>query len=751
MKIQGTLDSNGNFVSNDRMPIAFETNGAITVQGTLDANGNFIQATHQPPAFQANGNLTVQGTISSSNNFVRATRSPTAYNIDGSYKIQGTLDANGNFVAPVNPNAFKSDGDISIYGRLLANGQFITPTSKVVAIKDLDFFFGADTPAGEYLNMETSGLAIDFAQNSALVRDPAKILSFSGDPVDLLTYTSPSPKMVYGADGVLRYARHNRLPYSQDFDNVVWTKGRVSVVKDAATAPDGTQTADLIVQLAESGVYPSIRSSANVTAIGDRKSKIRVRVKAAGCNYAHITVTGSQGRAWFDLANVSVSGTGGAVAAAIIDLGNGWRLLELVCDNPTAVAPVWFGPLTQNLDPANPSHIGDGVSGIYAWGIHAFANPCHDDTYLPTTSAARYDMPINHDPVTFEAKGVLIEEQRTNLLKNSGDLREAAGAWGNTNGVTSVVSAVSAPDGINFFTELVGSPSFTTARVQSTSIAVAAATTYTASIFLKKSTSLKTMVAVFNGGPSVQLGSIEIIWGADGVPTTVTSDTAVNVMYKSVGNGIYRVSFSVSTGTETSARLLVYPDRNATSLSVYAWGAQLEAGAFPTSYIPTTSAQVTRAADNITLATSAFPYNQAEGTLVADRVDSILTLGGAAVRNIINFWDGTGNNRIRLYSYPSRGGFSIVLAGTPVADMASGGEALTDNVPFNIAGAYKVNDCAKVVNSTTVVTDNSVTLPTVTTMTIGSADGSFAINGHIRRLKYLPRRATNSELQAMAA
>ena len=96
-------------------------------------------------------------------------------------------------------------------------------------------------------------LDLDFANDRSFNRKTG----YQASPNGLLTYTSPSPKMVYGDDGVLGYAPHNLLKYSEQFDNGSWTLDNLGatnpvVTANNAAAPDGSLTADR-VQLNKTG------------------------------------------------------------------------------------------------------------------------------------------------------------------------------------------------------------------------------------------------------------------------------------------------------------------------------------------------------------------------------------------------------------------------------------------------------------------------------------------------------------------
>lgn len=165
-----------------------------------------------------------------------------------------------------------------------------------------------------------------------------------------------------------------------------------------------------------------------------------------------------------------------------------------------------------------------------------------------------------------------------------------------------------------------------------------------------------------------------------------------------------------------------------------------------TSYVPTAAAQVTRAADGITLLTSAFNFSALVGILVLEAI----TVGGSGTLVLAQFDDGTSNERIRIERNASNEIHCIVTdGGVAQCDLNLG--VVANGTALKVAFAWKLNDFAASLNGAVVVTDVSGTLPTVTTLRVGSG-----VTGHwgstIKKLKHLPReRANDVELQAMAA
>ena len=120
---------------------------------------------------------------------------------------------------------------------------------------------------------------------------------------------------------------------------------------------------------------------------------------------------------------------------------------------------------------------------------------------------------------------------------------------------------------------------------------------------------------------------------------------------QSVGNGWYRC---IAIGTASAVTGVYFNISNtATQLAysgdgtsgIYLWGAQLEAGSFATSYIPTVASQVTRAADVAVMTGTNFSswYNQTEGTVYTE-YDS----AGGVTPCAVSIDDTTSNNRIQV-------------------------------------------------------------------------------------------------------
>lgn len=209
---------------------------------------------------------------------------------------------------------------------------------------------------------------------------------------------------------------------------------------------------------------------------------------------------------------------------------------------------------------------------------------------------ARFD----YDPITGVSKGLLIEEARTNLLTYSAQFNDAS--W-TKNNVTITADATTAPDGALVADKLVETAANDVHDVRKVGVAASALTIYTQSIYLKSAERTKCELQMFGnaGGStvSVDLSAVTATTvGAYGGWASASATISV------VGNGWYRVTHTVTTNTGLPALTAFVCLRNAAGSASYTgdgtsgmflWGAQLEAGAFATSYIPSTETFTSRA------------------------------------------------------------------------------------------------------------------------------------------------------------
>jgi hypothetical protein len=211
------------------------------------------------------------------------------------------------------------------------------------------------------------------------------------------------------------------------------------------------------------------------------------------------------------------------------------------------------------------------------------------------------------------------------------------------------------------------------------------------------------------------------------------------------GNGIYRVIL-VYTALETTDRLRITPNSVTGTKTINVYGAQLEAGAFATSYIPTVASQVTRSADVATMTGTNFStwYNQTEGSFAA-QFSSFGTVEGTVLQAGVSqrFPD-----RVAFYTHPQ----NYIVSNNAGESQAALGNATLVNATARISGAYKQNDFAVSINGAAALTDTSGTVPAPISLAIGyraTASPQTFLNGHIRQIAYYNTRLPNDQLQAL--
>jgi hypothetical protein len=402
-----------------------------------------------------------------------------------------------------------------------------------------------------------------------------------------------------------------------------------------------------------------------------------------------------------------------------------------------------------DLDFAGQKSLKDGISGqdLITFTRASSGTFVGSDGLIKT--AATNEPRFDHDPTTGESLGLLVEEARTNSILQSQDFSTT---WTNSGSSENTNVAV-APDGTSTADALVDTAINETHNFTQTLSGLAGSTAHTFSCFLKKG-SKNHGVLVFAPNISWGIGTGASVFFDLNNGTVGTAANATGTI-QALPNGWYRCTATATTavtpgtvtmriGSSLTGSAQTYTGTG--DEAIYSWGAQLEAGAFATSYIPTTTATVTRAADVASITGSNFSswYNQAEGTVFADA-------NSPTSGTQITFDDGTVNtNRVVLY-YQSVTDPRLFVASAGATSCIISAGTITSNSRALLVGAYKLNDFAVSVNGAAPVLDASGDAPTgVDRARLGrsSADGAY-LNGCLRRLTYWPTRFASPTLQAI--
>jgi len=559
-----------------------------------------------------------------------------------------------------------------------------------------------------------------------------------------ITFTRASTATYYGTQTAL--AEQNLLLQSQDFNVSPWTTISSSITANTVAAPDGTTTADTLTANASTNTHlasQTIGGSALVRTISVFAKKnthdfIQLCVASDAAPFAN-----------FDLATGVVGTAGASVTSAIQDFGSGWYRCSMVFTSTASIAGE-IALVSSASAPRRQSWTTTGTESVYLWGAQ-LEQRSTATAYTPTTTAtvtnyipvletAAINAPrFDYNPITQAALGLLIEEKRTNLRTYSEDFTNAV--W--TKSASSITAnTIVAPDGTLTGDKLVENTA-TSRHFVTTTLTLTANTVYTLSVYMKAGE--RTTASFGNSSTANWVGGATIVVNlATGV---ITSGTGT---IQSVGNGWYRVSITQTFGPANANGGMIIDLQTTAGYTgngysgIYIWGAQLEAGAFATSYIPTVASQVTRSADNASMTGTNFSswFNAINGTLFAEYS---AVVSGTRTMAAIN--DNTTNESIRLRTVGTNPFFTVTDGGVDQADIDAG--TVASNIVYKFVGAYATNDFATSIAGGAAVTDTSGTLPTVDRMMIGNSAAANALNGHIRQIVYYPRRLTNSDLQAI--
>lgn len=356
-----------------------------------------------------------------------------------------------------------------------------------------------------------------------------------------------------------------------------------------------------------------------------------------------------------------------------------------------------------------------------------------------TTNEARFD----HNPTTGESLGLLVEEARTNLLLRSEELDNAS--W-TASEATITANQIAAPNGTTTADLFTTSATTGVEHYILQSFTVAASTAYTASVYAKAGTGsifdLQYRVAGAWAGGNVLVGfnlSTQVV--------TITSGTAT-ASITPVGNGWFRCQITATSsvaGGSPQFRIAT-GDGGGT---LYLWGAQLEAGAFPTSYIPTTTAAATRSADVASIGSSAFTpfYNQSEGTMF---VDFLRAYSGNFPNfpNLYQFNDGTNDNEITVFGIQGGQLFqpSVVIGASSQVNFVTVASIFPG--PNRCAHSLSLNNSVFAGNGVLTTPDTSVNLPTVNQVKFGDRGGQ-RFTGHYKRICFWRQALPGATLQAI--
>ena len=384
-----------------------------------------------------------------------------------------------------------------------------------------------------------------------------------------------------------------------------------------------------------------------------------------------------------------------------------------------------------------------------------------DMTFTRATTATRVDendlvssVASNIPRIDYTGGGcpsILLEPLRTNIVLRSEEFDNASFVK-NLSSVSA--NTTTAPDGTLTADTWTGNG---TSGVHYITQAVSATSgvAYTQSVFAKKGTN--NFLQITGTGTiyttATVFANFDLNTGVVGLSGAGTTATITDF-----GNGWYRCTMT-ATATATvsgngfqlwliTSAASARAETNSLATSVHLWGGEVEAGAYPTSYIPTVASTVTRNADAISKTGISALIGQTEGVLF---VESAALFNDLTTR-AVSISDGTANNRIGVF-YSSISNTIIIFGSYNTVSFAvTPSYIISDETQFaKIAIRYKVNDISLWVNGVKRGTDSTSQLIPLNLSRFGfdSGAGASPFYAKTKQVQLYKTYLTDAEMAAL--
>lgn len=359
--------------------------------------------------------------------------------------------------------------------------------------------------------------------------------------------------------------------------------------------------------------------------------------------------------------------------------------------------------------------------------------------------------PISYELPTGRCRGLRVEGQVINPVIQPSDFSASAWARFGTGSVT--VNATVAPDGTQTADLLSDTDTAADAAYWQQAFTVANDTaTYCPSVFLAPGTAVASELrAYLIGGTTPINGGLgaKVTWAG----RTVSGSAGARV--DEDANNFLRLSIPIQNNGTGNTTLItrIYPASQATGVTgtCYAWQAQVDPRALPSSIIPGTTTPVTRLADANTFALSRAGGHTAAGTIYAEfETDGAAPSG--VNQTVLVLDDGTTGNFISLLRWENNQGLLLYVRAGGVTQVLQASAAITDKTLHKAAVSWKPGTVGLSLDGVTVVPDTACTVPTgLTTARLGHGLGGEYLNGWIRNLECYPRWADTTARAPMTA
>jgi hypothetical protein len=574
-----------------------------------------------------------------------------------------------------------------------------------------------------------------------------------------LTFTRASDATRTNSAGVIERTPWNLLEQSETFANAYWLKLNATITADTTTAPNGTTTADSLVESSTNGIQEIYRTP-SPTRAGTFTYSVYVK-NLSGTRFLNLSLSGTTSSDFVSvrfspstqsLSSVVASGTFTSSSASFTSVGNSWYRVVLTFTTTSLPIP----QIALSTDGSNgnvggfgvQTYTGNGTSGIFIWGAQ-LVEGTDAKPYFATTD--RQNVPRldyrNADGSLNSCPRLLLEPQRTNLVPNGVLFNTQTGV-----SYDSSITASPAP-GVQNATRITKNEAAGNVRYASQNASatlLAGSSVYTLSRYFKYDGFDFQTTMEFNNSGNWGGVSWTVPVNISSTSITIGTPTACTASVVNVGSGWYRVTATITTGTTPSGfptYLMRLPSTLSTGQGFLTALPQMELGAYASTFIPTTTAAVTRLADLASKTGISSLIGQTEGTIFLNMQYEVAQIARFSLS------DGTGTNWI-FFSYPESGVLSRVYinASGVLQVNAFTGSVFTANQTYKMAFAYKSGSWALYINGASVLSGTqtfsfSATLDRLLLSSTGnSATNPTEVFGKINQAALFPTRLTNAQL-----
>jgi hypothetical protein len=368
-----------------------------------------------------------------------------------------------------------------------------------------------------------------------------------------------------------------------------------------------------------------------------------------------------------------------------------------------------------------------------------------------------------YDPIALTPRGLSLEEADTNLLFPSADASTVMATHSN---ITFPGVTATAPDGTATLEKIVGTSSGTVlSHYLATNPAVTAnlQQQVTFECWLKAAEYSQGKVTILDDQTTGNTISVVFNLTAATVATSATgTGVASGATLTPYANGVFKLTLTgqPTTNTSQTTALIDVYIYNAAGSSTYAGdgtsglfigGIGFKLSGIPSSYIPTTSAAATRAADACSLISLSPWFNPAAGTIfVQARVPNLAPAGKDQV--LVRFDDGTTANAIEINNPAGTGNIQVIVTTAGAVVFQQVGGTFTAGSVVEAAVSYASNAFAFSVNGNAALVGTTGAVPSgISRCILGARDlaGTAALNGEMQDLNYYPVAVAASNLPAL--